>query len=89
MARPPEAHAALAIVEAQYRRALARAVGDDSGDRAGAFAEARRLLRAAVALRHRLALQDPLDLRREVSRAPHRSTGADGTTGRPYDFVSV
>jgi hypothetical protein len=48
---------------------------DESGDRARAFAEARRLLGAAVALRHRLALQDPLDRRREVSRAPHRVDG--------------
>lgn len=56
--RPPEARATLAIVEAQYRRAVARALASDSGDRAGAFAEAHRLLQAAVALRRTIAPED-------------------------------
>jgi hypothetical protein len=46
----PETKSALAIVHAQYWRALARAAAGEPAERAGAFAEARRLLGVAVAL---------------------------------------
>ena len=49
----PGAQSASAIVHAQYWRALARATTGEPADRAGAFAEARRLLAIAVALRPR------------------------------------
>ena len=49
----PGAQSASAIVDAQYWRALARATTGEPADRAGAFAEARRLLAIAVALRRR------------------------------------
>ena len=47
----PGRQSASAIVHAQYWRALARATTGEPADRAGAFAEARRLLAIAVALR--------------------------------------
>lgn len=76
--RPPQAHATLAILDAQYRRAVARAFASDSRNRALAFAEARRLLQAAVALRRTIAPED-----RVISDAGGRaSTLADpGRTG--------
>jgi len=49
----PGAQSASAIVDAQYWRALARARTSGPAGRAGAFAEARRLLAMAVALRRR------------------------------------
>ena len=55
---PPGAESASAIVHAQYWRALARATTGEPADRAGAVAEARRLLAIAVALRRREASPD-------------------------------
>jgi hypothetical protein len=53
-----EAESALEIVHAQYHRALKRAARGESTERAGALAEARRLLKVAVALRGHITDQD-------------------------------
>jgi hypothetical protein len=55
----PEPRSSLGIVYAQYQHALARATTSDPADRAGAFAEARRLLQVAIALRGLVSPQDP------------------------------
>jgi hypothetical protein len=55
---PPEARSALEIIHAQYHRAMRRAARGDSAERASAFAEARRLLGVAVALRGRTSARD-------------------------------
>jgi len=85
-----EANAALAIVHAQYWRALARATTGEPADRAGAFAEARRLLAVAVALRGR---ENSQDATRARNPAPAKSSeNATGGTMRPrgsYEHISV
>jgi hypothetical protein len=53
-----EAGPALEIVHAQYHRALTRAARGEAAERAGALAEARRLLKVAVGLRRRVSDQD-------------------------------
>lgn len=50
---PPETGSALAIIHAQYHRALARAAKPKPGEGDGALAEARRLVKVAAALRDR------------------------------------
>lgn len=62
--RKPQRHAAAQtrglaeIVHAQYHRELKRAMEREPPERAGALAEARRLLAVAVALRNSVARQD-------------------------------
>jgi hypothetical protein len=53
-----EARSALEIIHAQYHRALTRAARSESAERAGALAEARRLLGVAVAVRRRARARD-------------------------------
>jgi hypothetical protein len=55
---PPEASSALEIIHAHYHRAMRRAARGESAERASAFAEARRLLGVAVALRARTGARD-------------------------------
>jgi hypothetical protein len=55
---PPRRKSAPELVHAQYWRALARIAKGEPADRAAAFAEARRLIGIAVALRRRITSQD-------------------------------
>jgi len=84
----PGAQSALAIVHAQYWRALARATTGEPADRAGAFADARRLLAIAVALRRRETSPDATR-----GRNPVPAARADlVSTARPrgsYEHISI
>jgi hypothetical protein len=51
---PHQTAVALAIINAQYDRVLARAAGGDPAERAVALAEADRLVKSAAALRGRV-----------------------------------
>jgi hypothetical protein len=53
-----EARSSLEIVHAQYHREVTRAARSEAAERAGALAEAHRLLKVAVALRGRVTRED-------------------------------
>jgi hypothetical protein len=55
---PSDVGSVLEIIHAQYHRELARAAGGDPAEPAGALAEARRLVRLAVALRGGVATRE-------------------------------
>ena len=61
---------ALAIIHAQYDRELARAATSAPGERAAAFAEARRLVRTAVALRCGHAAHEVAEIAARVPAEP-------------------
>jgi hypothetical protein len=70
----PETTSALAIVHAQYWRALARARSGEPAERAGVSAEARRLLGVAAELRARIGPQDGDGIAATVLAARREST---------------
>jgi hypothetical protein len=72
-----EAESALEIVHAQYHRALKRAARSEAAERAGALAEARRLLKVAVALRGRVTDQDAGGVAARVPAERHEPARRD------------
>jgi len=61
---PSEIGSALAVVHARYDRELARAASGEPADRAEALAEARRLVKVAVALRRGFTGREVADFAR-------------------------
>jgi hypothetical protein len=70
---PSETACALEIIRAQYDRELARAARGNPAERAAALAEARRLVKVAVALRGRLTDQHVARIQSACARGPPRA----------------
>lgn len=68
---PSETGSALAIVHARYDRELALAATGEPADRAGALAEARRLVKVAVALRAGRTIREVDEIARVPAQRRH------------------